>query len=338
MLQALAIAPQIVGQACIFGMLFLAFCPLNAQNLVPNPSFELFDQCPTTFGFLVTDRPTDWYRWDSSSPDYFNACVDASLDTVLGVPWNALAFQYAWDGDAYVGLYTYFPPYDYREYIGAQLIQPMIVGEEYHVSIRANLVYDGSEFLFDAAASNNLGVLFAMEDNAFLGPIGSTGPPFDFRDYAHVYSEEVITDTAGWALITGNFVADSAYRYLVLGNFFSDSLTTGILGLNGFSQTYYLVDSVNVVCLSPGCGFTGVAEGVKEPIDVSYNAAERSIRIRSDRALDYGVFDAFGRIVWKGTTGNGTGYISTQGWPIGLYFGRVLNGQGSSSYKFVVQQ
>lgn len=336
-LQAMAFTSKVCGAAFVCGMLFLANTSLSAQNLVPNPSFELFDECPTTFGFLEEGRPTDWYRWDGASPDYFNGCVDAPRDTIQGVPWNSLAFQYAQDGVAYVGLYTYFPPYDYREYIGTQLTQPMMTGEEYHVSFRANLVYGGSEIPFDDAASNNLGVLFTMDDNAFLGPIGSSGPTFAFRDYAHVHSEEVITDTAGWTLVSGNFIPDSAYQYIVLGNFFRDSLTTGIPGLNGFSTTYYLIDSVNVVCLTPGCGFSAIDEDSKVEFHVSYDMLSGAILIRCDQIAEYRVFDALGCMVSNGITSGGTGYIPSQDWPIGMYLVRAINGQSSDTYKVVVQ-
>ncbi|HPF90129.1 MAG: hypothetical protein H6592_04535 [Flavobacteriales bacterium] len=91
--------PEPIRISAVFALLlmaclcFLALQRCEAQNLVPNPSFELTDTCPNTCCFNVGDRPLYWNRWDQS-PDYFNACADTinGVDTLVGVPWNGFTW------------------------------------------------------------------------------------------------------------------------------------------------------------------------------------------------------------------------------------------------------
>lgn len=248
-------AARLVGCFLLFACSFRS----DAQNLVPNPSFEEYEVCPYTIGFQPGNRPTHWRSW-LNSPEYFHACAQPinGMDTLVGVPWNGWSFQYAFDGEAYVGLMTYGNSVVFREYVGVQLNEAMIPGQSYCASFRVNLAMDGS-YWPARWASNNIGMLFTMASNAWSG---LTGPPFPFRNYAHVYSDLIITDTVGWVLVSGSFVADSAYQYLALGNFFADTLTDTLAVQAGISAgAYYLIDAV---CVSPGtkgCAMTGMSEG-----------------------------------------------------------------------------
>ncbi len=115
---------------CLLGMALLR---CEAQNLVPNPSFEVTDTCPHTIGFSVGDRPLFWNRWDQS-PEYFHACAGdlGGADTLVDVPWNGFTWQYAHDGDAYVGMALFLDD-DFHELVGAPLLQDLVVGQTYYV-------------------------------------------------------------------------------------------------------------------------------------------------------------------------------------------------------------
>lgn len=142
-------------------------------NLAPNPGFEDLEECPSTIGFQLGDRPYHWHSW-LNSPDYFHACAQ---DTLVGVPGNGWTFQHAWDGDAYVGVYAYDGSMqDYREYVGAELIEPLVPGCTYRLRFRAAPAYNGSYWLTNGGgACNNLGMLFTMASNAWTAP--TTWPP-----------------------------------------------------------------------------------------------------------------------------------------------------------------
>jgi len=218
-------------------LLFIGLERCEAQNLVPNPSFEQYDVCPQTIGFQPGGKPLHWEKW-LWSPEYFNSCAGVlnDVDTVLDVPLNGFGFQYAFDGEGYVGTATYQD--NYREYIGCELLTPLVVGEKYHLSFRAN-VATGGNYWNPKLASNILGLLFTMASNVWSG---LSGPAFPFRNYAHLRSEPILADTVVWVEVSGNFMADSAYRYLAIGNFFEDALTD-TMGLQGFS-TYAPITSL----------------------------------------------------------------------------------------------
>ena len=100
-------------------ILLVANNSLHGQNLVPNPSFEEINYCPSTL--IEIQASKNWMNF-GNSPDYFNACATNGVN----VPNCEFGFQYAHAGGyAYAGLTTYQVPYDpsgpnYREFIGVK--------------------------------------------------------------------------------------------------------------------------------------------------------------------------------------------------------------------------
>ena len=65
-------------------------------NLVNNPSFEEYYNCPVNAGQLNESK----YWWGFSA-DYYNSCTTVPQ---LSIPSNFAGFQYAHTGNAYTGL------------------------------------------------------------------------------------------------------------------------------------------------------------------------------------------------------------------------------------------
>ena len=325
------LAPLLMACLC-----FLASPRCEAQNLVPNPSFELHDTCPEIFGFA--SKPLYWDRWDQS-PDYFHACAGSlmGVDTLLDVPWNGFTWQYAHDGDAYVGMGLYTVD-DFRELVGAPLIEPLVVGQTYYVSCWVNLATEGS-YWETRWACNNQGVLFTMDEHNWSGQTGS-GPEFAPRNYAHVNNPTIITDSANWTLVSGSFVADSAYRYIVLGNFFNDALTDTVHFTPGLPSlaAYYLYDAI---CVSPTPGECPTATGLPEPRHATFSmrvgGAGQWLQVDgADTEANGWVYDAGGRLVAQFAL-NGSATQPIGHWPEGIYVLRVQGRTASIWHeKFVV--
>lgn len=312
-------------------LLFVATLRCEAQNLVPNPSFEDREICPYTIGFEPGGKPLHWEKW-FESPEYFNACAGTlnDVDTVLDVPLNGFGYQYAFDGEGYVGMATF--QNEAREYVGCELIEPLIVGQTYSLSFFAN-VATGGNYWDPKLASNNLGLLFTMEANIWAG---LTGPGFAFRNYAHLYSQEILADTAYWVQVSGVFVADSAYPYLVIGNFFEDALTD-TMGLEGYSTyaAYYFVDGVCVTQGSSACSFdTGMPTAVEDLVGIWPNPVTSNLSVVG-LVGRYSVQDVMGRSITTGAARKGEpSTIEVAGWREGQY---VLNGnEGLFVRRFVV--
>lgn len=316
-------------------LLCLATLRCEAQNLVPNPSFEEVDSCPewpVLLNYTPGARPKFWYSC-SDSPEYFNACVD----TMTGVPSNLLTYQPAFDGVAYSGMFTYTASGEYREMIGTELLSPLDSGQTYYVSFRANAAF-GGELHWITRATDNIGALFTMEADEWV--FGD--PVFGFRDYAHMYSTAVINDTSGWTLVSGSFVADSAYRYLVIGNHFRDSTTTlAVLDPDTplVARAYTLVDDV---CVSPdaqGCPLVnGLNDTHGRELIIAPNPADAAIEIvAGSMVASIRIIDLTGKVVFSEDKINDHRLrIDVSAFSPGIYV--VIVGQGRVEHrkKFVV--
>jgi hypothetical protein len=218
-----------------FIVLFAAFfSPVLSSgqiNLVPNPSFEDTVFCPTG----VT-QITGCEHWSSfgNTPDYFNACKA----TGVNVPNAPFGFQYAHSGEAMTGLITYRRPNspdgpNYREYIGATLINPTIPGSKYYFSFYINF----GGLLPPCVAADKAGIRFSTQSYST-----SQLPPLS--NWAHVYTDTILSDSINWIRIEGSMIADSSYTSVIIGNFFDDANTDTmhVGALRDYS--YYYIDDV----------------------------------------------------------------------------------------------
>ena len=147
-------------------------------------------------------------------------------------------YQYPASGNAYCGIITYELGTGWREYVGSQIISPLIIGTKYFISLKACL---SNKSVF---ASNNLGVLFSTIP---LNYINNITP---FPNHAMMHGSLIISDSLNWNVVSGTFIADSAYQYIIVGNFFDDNLTD-TLSVNyyqWFDVAYYYIDDI---CVSP---------------------------------------------------------------------------------------
>jgi len=217
----------------LIAFLFCAVQTFGQVNLVSNPGFEDFSSCPDSYNEI-------WYCVDwtgvpgcvstSDVADYFHTCsVNGYAPPSVGPGW-----QQPHSGNAYCGISTSSTvATNCHEYCETMLINPLVQGQKYNLSFYASL----AGHAYFTLASNKLGALFTTHeiDNYSLLPS---------INYAQVYTDSVITDTAGWFCVSGSFIADSAYAYMTIGNFFDDSHTIR-QPLNGnATYAWYFIDDV----------------------------------------------------------------------------------------------
>jgi hypothetical protein len=247
----------------------------EAQNLVPNPGFEVHTDCPNTTSqaYLINN-----WIYESETPDYFNRCDTTNL---VSIPQNFIGFQ-SNISDAYIGILVRdMAPPNYREIIGAALNDSLLVGQKYFASIKVSLA-DCMNW-----ATNNIGLLL-------------TTLPIDFSlsqppNRSHIHSQVIIEDTSNWVIVSGEFIADSSYKYVFIGNFYDDINTDSLLVYDNHCQlyisdtticnSYYYIDDV---CVSPdslACdlnpeGIYNLKE-VKTSINLYPNPATNQLTIES---------------------------------------------------------
>lgn len=229
----------------IFILAFKQGLIIQAQNLVPNPSFEEYTVCPDNYFML----PTSWYSC-SADPDYYNSCDSTNS---YSTPYNGFGYQLADDGRAYCGFYAlnvYETWFTYKEYLGCELITPLVIGQKYYISFKINF----SDNPAIDMATSNIGLLFSTISYQDYQPYDSiyNNPT---NNFAHIIDPNITTDTLNWTTIKGSIIADSAYQYLLIGNFFDIGHSDTILLNNNYyyHRAYYFIDEVCVSTDSLTC-------------------------------------------------------------------------------------
>ncbi|MBV6406116.1 MAG: hypothetical protein GFGODING_02901 [Flavobacteriales bacterium] len=323
------------GLGLLLGCLgFVANLRCEAQNLVPNPGFEETDSC--TFG-LGLGALHDWYS-AYLTPDHLQSCQPYGIGNSL--PLNIFTYQQPYEGNSCVGIFTYDDDtgLEHREWVMAPLLDTLVPGQTYYCSFRANAAFGGDTVnQMTWLASDHLGLFFTTYDRQWIW-----GDPYPTAiNQAHILHPLILSDTVGWTLVSGSFVADSAYTYLMLGNFFSnalvDTLHLAVLGPGLDVYGYTLVDAV---CVSPspeGCELSHGVEMIGEATPFVYpNPANEVLVIGNALGKDAMVLDMLGQRVWGARVDGDRFAVDVGNWARGTYVLQVRDARGARVVKFVL--
>ncbi|PCE64420.1 OmpA family protein [Sediminicola luteus] len=214
-----------------------------SQNLIQNPSFEVYNDCPKEHGTFAEDIP-HWGSPTEGSTDYFNVC-----STSMGVS-NFIGDQEPQDGDAYAGFYMYAPN-DYREYVQTKLAEPLKPGISYEVSFYVSLS-DKSYY-----GVKKFGVLFAKDElKSSVRQVLTKGELvtklYNGFHFIELFNIKKTIEQEKWVKISGEFVAKGYERYMVIGNYHkndrTDLMETQAQGAK--KASYYYIDNVHVEALT----------------------------------------------------------------------------------------
>ena len=226
----------------------LCFNVCDAQNLVPNGSFEQYTQCPSSYSQITF--ATHWYvPSTTSSTDYFNVC---STFPDMGVPVNQGGKGYQWphSGVAYAGIYIWYMA-DHREYLEVTLDSALTANSCYSFTMYVNL--------------SNACRFSTSTIGAYLSDTMVT----DWLPLSIPLTQQIsnqdgnMFDTLNWTTVKGNYIAHGGERYLVLGNF-KDNSNSDTLTINTGSQGYFVYVYIDDVSLTPGCT-TDITENTSAP-------------------------------------------------------------------------
>lgn len=207
-------------------MALILCCICTAQNLVPNPSFESYNNCPVGISALeyspgYTNFPTvqAWVNpLQAGSADYFNSCASAASQA--SVPVNAFGRQPARTGNGYTGIIAWEGHIQngtmvnsFGEYIQSKLTQPLQAGSKYCVSFYVSNGVNGAG-TYNFVGIDDLGIhLSAGKQTQAAGftmslPYSVANTPGRF-----------LTDTLNWMKITALYTATGGEEWLTLGWF-----------------------------------------------------------------------------------------------------------------------
>jgi len=307
-----------------FSFLFFVFSlAIHGQetiNLVPNPSFEEFENgCPVDWH----DLPLHWTGW-RNSPNSFSTCPYPLnlLDSLGWVPWNGWGTRWPADGNSYCGISAGNPlnpnesTANFREYLGTELIEPLDVGTTYFVSFKVSTGITGNYYVVNHACSH-LGILFTNQSYQWQDN------PISIPNFAHVYTEEIISDTSTWVTISGSFIAEASYTHMAIGVFFEFPYLNVLQILPGSGLgVYYYIDDV-CVSIYPDCEvITDVVE-ISDDVQLSLfpNPANQILNITSSQNLALiNVYSVSGELMFSNRVNNSDVQIDVSELKSGIYF------------------
>lgn len=295
------------------------------SNLVPNPSFEVNDTCPSYVSQLAHALP--WFQPSWGTPDYFNTCA---TDWHVDVPLNWFGYQNPRTGNAYAGIFatiiigdTAYPPY--REYLEVKLDSALQAGQNYFVSFYVSLA-DSVNF-----ATDDIGVLFSIDtvknDSAFI---------LSFIPQIENTSDNFLTNKVAWVKVAGAYIAQGGENFMTIGNFKNNANTDTLFvpgGSANFGQldyysAYYHVDDVCVSTDSLNCNSTvGINEvkNNKELVLIPNPFTDKiNITVNRNELVEVNLFDVTARKIFNQSFTNSTS-INTEKLAKGIYLYEVRN-------------
>jgi hypothetical protein len=234
----------------------LVFCGVSAfgQNLVSNPSFEVYSECPT--GSDEVHLAEGWQKLDYTS-DYYNCDYTSSQIDTLGQ-----------DGTGFIGMSCLRPGWSdsYREYVSRYLDSSLTAGVTYYVEFWVKLEGD------KCVSTDAFGALFTQGEPERVDSWTSLLP---YTPQIENPQYNQIDNTWEWKKICGSFVAEGGENFITLGSFKSDEESTFTLidtatcqGGKGVHWSYILLDNIIV---------TSVESATSACIDSTYAYPENVI-------------------------------------------------------------
>jgi len=307
------------------------------ENLIRNGGFDerrINNQgdtsCPSSPGQIHFAK---YWNQAYGSPDYFNVCSNETFPN-YGVPWNAIGFQEAYEGNAYVlvGCYS-ASTIDLREFLFQELEEPLAAGRQYRLDFRVSLA-DSFNF-----AISSMGALLSIENTR-----DEQWQPEDFfASSPQVLNpwENLLDDKEGWTLISGTFTAQGDEKYLSIGCFRSDAedniqrVSDHPHGIYYWEESGYRIDGVELYEDRD----IGIEEANASNVAIYPNPANDIITIATfdSHAKALEVVDMAGRMVVSAPLESAKETVPIDHLPIGIYMVVITFEDGSTARQKLVK-
>ena len=220
-----------------------AACAQNNSNL----NFSETNGTPKHLSKI--EYAKEWSNPNKGTADLFSK--NGSKTT--GIPNNQIGEQDAFSGDTYAGIIAFMDDavtdwkglltgegngekkgYNkYTEYVQTKLAQPLVAGQAYNISFRANLAEKSGR------AINNLGLLLSKEavssnTNSFI-----TATP-------QIKSENILDNKTEWTEVSGRFVAEGGEQFLTIGLFNGVDQSVDLSKETNNRRAYYYIDGIAI--------------------------------------------------------------------------------------------
>ena len=219
-------------------------------NLVPNPSFEDLDECPTQFNQLTCLNNWSYPVWGLGRFG-FNSCTS---DWQYSTPSNLEGYQNPLTGDGYGFICIW----------GINGLGNSMFQNELDSTLDAGVTYY-AEFYLSLAdsqynACNNVGMYFSSNAVTTINGLPYNVTPQISNDPI----QNPLTSKTNWMKVSGYFTAQGGEKFITIGNFIPDELsdTTFVPGGCCWGAGYYF-DDVLVRRATPGEGVGEYGNGME---------------------------------------------------------------------------
>lgn len=213
---------------------------VSSQNLVLNPSFEDIGSCygdpsPVGFDVFAWSGCNNWLCPTTASSDLW--CENPVFGSTSPPFIPCCGFQYPKTGENYSGILIFeLTTQNYREYIQNELSSALEANQYYQFSIYVSTNEDSINYssCVQAYFSNN--------------PVSSLNYyTLPYQPQWKNPSNNFISDTVGWQLLSGLFKANGGEKFVTIGCF-DDSASIQVLNRDPLttSDIYYFVDDVSI--------------------------------------------------------------------------------------------
>lgn len=264
----------------------LFFCNelFSQKNLVPNPSFEIYSQCPSaSISDITLATPWETMKVSVSRCQYYNACFSG---TIGGVPFNrfGLNYQYARTGNAYAGQFFFGPPENLRGYLQVKLISFLKANTDYYIEFFVNSPNSYT------VATNNVGLL--VSDTALI--FSKFGKCMIASPQILQFGNPVLCDTLNWIKVSGIYKAHGGENYVAIGGFQDDAHT----------DTIQYQPVIPRICTTGGGYFIDdVSVFPLDSIDIKADAGKDTTIYKGDSAWIGSRICGITNLHWKTSTG-----------------------------------
>jgi OmpA-OmpF porin, OOP family len=198
----------------ILGLVFFMLLISNTraqENLVPNPSFEEYEDCDNTAVTTAMEWVVDWFNPNAWSSDYYTSVNLGSLCTGAGTGGiNNILVPEPFDGNFNVGSFYYLVEPEQsgaREYIEVELTDELASGSSYKVSYYVSM---GAKSKYRI---NSMGVYFSELALVDFQEILA----FDVEPQIEI--DTLFGSPYYWTEIIDTIIANGGEKFMTVGNF-----------------------------------------------------------------------------------------------------------------------
>jgi hypothetical protein len=296
---------------------------------VPNGDFGTYSSCPDELDQL--NRAIGWEPYLGTA-DFFHGCDESGI---VSTPSNlANGFQQPLSDEGYGGIIG-ISYNNHREIMGIELSEPLVVGVDYHIAFYWSRAFGGTAHSNCNCAMSHLGALLTTQ------AYNNISDPIEFDNFAHVYDDQLLLDSAGWNLISGWITADQAYTHLAIGNFFDlDQNQIDFIDTNPneiLLKTYYFIENICVSTNPADCGVLSTnRQLVANPIKIYPNPSSGILNVESEEPIiSIRIADMRGKLVHLESKSDITNKLDVSDLQPGTYLISIQTRRDVQKRKFI---